>query len=78
MKAQLDVTDICSDCAVIAEQKLRADWILFTNVPLATRLVNYRLLNAGYLRRPPVRKPLQQKKTPTSAVYVGTWAIELV
>ena len=42
--------------------QLRADWILFTNVPVATRLVNYRVLNTVYLARRPVGKPLLQKR----------------
>ena len=29
---------------------------------MATRLVNYRLLNVGYLARRPVRKPLLQRR----------------
>ena len=36
------------------------EWMRFTNVPVTTRLVNHRLLNAGYLARRPVRKPLLQ------------------
>ena len=53
---------LCRNSRTKPSSQLRADWILFTNVPLATRLVNYRLLNAGYLARRPVRKPLLQRR----------------
>ena len=55
-------SDWCRNSRTKPSSQLRADWILFTNVPVATRLVNYRLLNAGYLARRPVGKPLLQKR----------------
>ena len=53
---------LCRNSRTKPSSQLRADWIRFTNVPVTTRLVNYRLLNAGYLARRPVRKPLLQRR----------------
>lgn len=53
---------LCRNGRTRPSSQLRADWMRFTNVPVTTRLVNYRLLNAGYLARRPVRKPLLQQR----------------
>jgi hypothetical protein len=53
---------LCCNNQTKLSSQLCADWIRFTNVPVTTRLVNYRHLNAGYLARRPVRKPLLQRR----------------
>ncbi|CAJ1071497.1 hypothetical protein CRYPA_288 [Xyrichtys novacula] len=42
--------------------QLRNEWMRFTNTPVTSRLVRYRLLNVGYFARRPVWKPLLQRR----------------
>jgi transposase len=44
---------MCRNSRIKPSSQLRADWIRFIKVPVTTRLVNYRLLNDGYLARRP-------------------------
>ena len=53
---------LCRNSRTKTLSQLRVDWILFSNVHVATGLVNYRLLNVGYLARRLVRKSLLQKR----------------
>jgi len=53
---------LCRNSLTKPASQVCADWILFTNDSVATRLVDYWLLNAGYLARRPLRKPLLQKR----------------
>lgn len=53
---------LCRNARTKTSTQLRADWIRFTNTPVSSRLVRYRLLNAGYFARRPVRKPILQPR----------------
>ena len=53
---------LCRDNHLKTASQLRTMWIRFTNTPVTTRFVNYRLLSAGYFARRPLRKPLFQQR----------------